>query len=90
MAIDSVVLIDNIPSEQELPYTILTSRQNFGHNGKVLPNLNATFNMPAFLKIFHEQVTLVERICGVQNQRRIDQFKERLNQQEGTTEALLD
>lgn len=90
LAIDSVSLIEQIPPEQALPYSILPIRQNFGHNGKVLPNLNAALNIPSFVRILSDQLNSLERLCGVRNQSRLSQFRNRLNQQDGTTEQILD
>jgi len=90
MVIDTVELIGNIPADVNLPYGVNALRVRFGANGKVIPNLEQALRSSAFISIFNNGITQLQRLLQLRNSVAIQRFKERVNQQQGTINELLD
>jgi hypothetical protein len=90
LGINSIVLLDSIPPRQLMNYSVGINRQQFGVNGKILPNLSNAFNNIALIKILSESYPLLDRIGGVRIQRQLTDFRNRINAQQGSSEQLLD
>ena len=90
LAVDPIVLINRIPNDIDMGYQVTSLRTGFGHNGKVLPNLDEYLNNSEFIAVFHERLRQMDQLGQLLNGRRIQAFKDRLNAQNGTTEVLLD
>jgi hypothetical protein len=88
--IDSFVLINNIPPAAVLGYGIQPVRARFGANGKILPNLFNQVDKAAFLTPFYKQLDLLDKFGQKRIGKQIQDFKDRVNNQNGNIEALLD
>jgi len=88
--IDSIVLFNNIPPAAILGYGFLPARASFGANGKVLPNLSNLVDKVAFLTPFYERLDLLDKFGQKRIGKDIQDFKDRVNNQNGKAETLLD
>jgi hypothetical protein len=83
-----VVLINSIPDNISFDYSINAQKGLFGANGKVLRNLTSLYQNKKFIHGLSSHFEILRRINGQTFQNRITQFKERVNEQEGTIEVI--
>lgn len=85
-----VVLVNSIPENISFTYSINNQKEQFGNNGKVLRNLSDLYKNGKFIKRLTSHYLTLQRINGQSFQNRIEEFKERVNAQNGTAEELRD
>lgn len=85
-----VVLVNSIPENISFTYSINNQKEQFGNNGKVLRNLSDLYKNGKFIKRLTSHYLTLQRINGQTFQNRIEEFKERVNTQNGTAEELRD
>ena len=85
-----VVLVNFIPENISFSYSINNQKEQFGNNGKVLRNLSDLYKNGKFIKRLTSHYLTLQRINGQTFQNRIEEFKERLNGQNGNAEELRD
>lgn len=94
LSIDDIVLIDKIPDNVSLVYSFTNSKNSFGNCHKILLNLNYIFScLPLFIELSEsENIKILDRTNNVGVQIRINQFKQRLNENPPTLSraALVD
>ena len=85
MTIPTIILIDSIPTQINLNYSVTNYRAAFGNNGKALPNLNNIFGFTSLFSELQkpENITILDRTGNKTVQDRINSFKDRVNQQSG-------
>ncbi|WP_316816626.1 hypothetical protein [Pedobacter nyackensis] len=87
--IDTIELIGSIPVDTDLGYNVGAIRGRFGNNGKVLPNLEPALAKRAFVVIFNDGIRHLSRLTQIRNSEAIQSFKDRINQQVGTSDQIL-
>lgn len=88
--IDTIELIGTIPPDVPIGYSIQTSRELFGNNGKVLPNMQVALGKNGFLSVIDNSMGNFQRLRQPRNNQAIQGFKDRVNGQPGTTDQILD
>lgn len=88
IAVEPVTLIETIPSQEVFEYSYQTQKQDFGKNGKVLPNITTYFNDNKFIKILGENFSTLDRISQVRPQNTINDVIASLNDEVGTKDEL--
>ncbi|WP_461789440.1 hypothetical protein [Pedobacter sp.] len=88
--IDAIELIGTIPADQPLGYGVAASRGRFGANGKVLPNLETALTKAGFIAPFFNGVANLQRLKQIRNTQALTNFRDRVNNREGTAVELLD
>ena len=83
-----VILVNSIPDNMSFTYSINNQKVQFGINGKVLRNLTSLYENKEFIKKLSSHFLTIQRINGQTFQNRIQAFKERINQQNGTVVEL--
>lgn len=89
IAVDPVVLIETIPSQESFGYSYVQQKQDFGTNGKVLPNIAQLPNSPNFARGIGGKFYELDRIGQVRNSQSIKDVIADINQQNGTADQLL-
>lgn len=85
-----VVLVNSIPENVGFDYSINYQKGQFGANGKVLRNISSLYQNKSFIKKLSPHFVTLERISGKTFHNRIEAFKERVNQQNGTIAQLIE
>lgn len=88
IAVEPVTLIETIPSQEVFEYSYQTQKQNFGQNGKILPNITSYFKDNKFVKSLGDKFSIFDRISQVRSQRTINDVIASLNAEVGTKDAL--
>jgi hypothetical protein len=88
--IGTIELIGTIPVDANLGYGITHIRGRFRNNGKILRNLERTLNKAAFITEFPDSIGNLLRLTQKRKVKAMQHFKDRVNQQAGTTEEILD
>lgn len=93
LGVDPIVLIDSIPQRQLVEYKVAEFRNEFGVNGKVMPNLTNLLNNGNFLSELLENSEIIESLNRTENTREnhaVTTFLTRLNTQEAdSTKSFL-
>lgn len=85
-----VVLVNSIPDNISFSYSINNQKGQFGNNGKVLRNLSDLYKNGKFIKRLSSHYLTLQRINGKTFQNKIEEFKERVNEQNGKAEEIRD
>jgi hypothetical protein len=88
LAIEPVTLIDTIPQREDFSYLYSNSKNNFGRNGKVLPNISDYFSDLKFITTLSNYYIDLEKISQVRNKDRISEIITDINSQTGTADNL--
>ncbi len=88
IAVEPVTLIETIPAQEVFEYSYQTQKQNFGPNGKVLPNITSYFKDNKFIKTLGDDFSILDRISQVRSQRIINDIITSLNEEAGTKDEL--
>lgn len=88
LAIEPVTLIDTIPQREDFSYLYSNSKNNFGRNGKVLPNISDYFSDLKFITSLSNYYVDLEKISQVRNKDRISEIITDINSQTGTADNL--
>ncbi|UWN51263.1 hypothetical protein ASALC70_03490 [Alcanivorax sp. ALC70] len=89
IAVDPVVLIETIPARECFGYSYAQRKQDFGRNGKVLPNITQFPSSPNFVKGVGDQLHELDRIGQVRNSKAIADVVAEIDEQNGTADQLL-
>lgn len=91
LEIEDIVLINTIPDNVSFDYSYRDTKNKFGNNGKVLPNLNngVLDNLKLVEKLSLNYQAL-QRANGVRVQRDIENFLDQVNNESGTADELLE
>lgn len=90
ITVEPVTLIDTIPEREDFEYSYLTQKNDFGANGKVLPNISDYFNNLPFISSLSGCFTNFDRMSQVKNKGIIDQLISDVNEQAGTGNQLAE
>ncbi|WP_170857224.1 hypothetical protein [Flavobacterium micromati] len=86
-----IILVNNIPELIHFDYTITHHREVFGQNGKVLKNISVLFGNDKMIKGLANYYVHINRLnTGVKTQEKLNSFIERVNEQVGNAETVLD
>lgn len=88
LKISEVVLVDRIPKTVHFNYRVADIRQNFGANGKCLPNIEFIFKNSTALGELSEEYQLLTKFSGARIQEKIKEIIRSINQQNGDTAAI--
>ena len=91
MAVETVILIDNIPNRTLFSYKIADLQKQFGVNGKMLPNIKDVLDDVRFTEWINEQNYSNLRSASEQKtiNNKIQTIIAKINGQKGTVEQLL-
>lgn len=89
IAVDPVVLIDTIPAQEDFGYSYSQQKQDFGSNGKVLPNITKFSGSPNFVRGIGDKFSELDRIGQVRNSQAITALIADIDQQRGNANQLL-
>ena len=87
---DPVTLIETIPARETFEYSHRNQKAIFGCNGKILPNISPHLENLEFISSLGDRFIIFDRMSQVRNQRKIEVFVSDVNDQNGTTEQLLE
>lgn len=85
-----IVLSNRIPEKTAFNYSVNNHKNRIGKNGKVLPNLQSAYQNGKFMAELSNHFIYLDRISGQRVQERINSFVQRLNDQNGSRDNLLD
>lgn len=86
-----IVLINNIPDLVHFDYSVTNLRETFGQNGKILKNISAFLGNDKMIKGLANFYVHMHRLnTGVKNQQKLNSFLERVNNQTGNSEVILE
>ena len=89
LSVDPIILINSIPPAMSFNYQATATKETFGENGKVLPNLSQFLTNSKFVSILLENRTLLSQLGQIRNSEKRQAFKDLLNAQQGTATQLL-
>lgn len=81
--IDPVVLVDNIPKNVSFSYSYTVSKQAFGNNGKVLPNISSLLLNLRLIKKLSDNYSLLDQVVKSKCRKEIDAIISDINLQAG-------
>lgn len=86
-----IILINNIPDLVNFDYSVTHLRQIFGQNGKILKNISKFLNNDKMIKGLVNLYGHMYRLnTGVRAQSKLNLFLERVNNQNGNSEVILE
>lgn len=88
MEIDPIILVKTIPVRANIEYSVTSERDEFGSNGKILPNIGFIFNDKKFMSQLSEKYVELLRSGNQTIQQKIIAFKNAVNSQMGTGEEI--
>lgn len=89
LAIESCILIDNIPAKISFNYSCRDIQKRFGTNGRrVLTNISDIFDNLRFIEILSEKYQLFEKFDQVKIGGSLDSLLLKINEQKGAVIAL--
>lgn len=91
LAINDIVLVDNIPQNVSFGYQFRNFQTRFGNNSKILPNITSILSNKLLVEKLSENYTALERANRTTFQSRINQCISQINTQASTisSENLL-
>ena len=89
LEIKDVVLIDSIPTNVRFDYSYTIYKARLGGNGKILPNIGELLNNGSLVKELSEHFQHLQRANNQGIQRKITEVIEKINLQQGTSQALI-
>lgn len=88
IAIEPVILVDTIPTNDVFSYQFQTQKAEFGKNGKILTNILGYFTNLPFIKSLGSYYGDLSKISKIVNQRKIEGIISEINSQEGTKDSI--
>ena len=86
-----IILVNNIPELIHFDYSVSHQREIFGENGKVLKNISAFLGNDKMIKGLANFYIHMSRLnSGLKTQEKLDAFIDRVNQQQGNSETILE
>lgn len=86
-----IILINSIPGLVHFNYTVTLLRETFGQNGKVLKNISTFLSNDKMIKGLADFYVHIHRLNnGLKTQEKLNLFIERVNNQSGNSEAVLE
>jgi len=89
LQISDVVLIDRIPDRINFNYSFSNCKHRFGSNSKVLPNAANIFNNLLIIERISQSYINLQRANGARIQQQINTIVSEINQQQGTSNILI-
>ena len=86
--VEPVVLVKTIPPAVKFPYSYSTAKNDFGNNGKVLPNISALLNNHVLMAQVGSEVDF-SKIGQVGFTKALGAFKQKVNAVAGSVEYVL-
>lgn len=86
--IEPVTLIETIPEQVTFDYTFSVQKNDFGSNGKVLPNISSLFDNLKLIDKISNSYSALDNLLLQRNQNKIIKFIKNVNLQNGTKEQL--
>lgn len=90
LEIQPIVLSNSIPEKTAFNYSVNNQKNAIGRNGKVLPNIHSIYQNGKFIAELNNHLVNLGRISGQRVQGRINSFIQRLNEQSGSRQSLLE
>lgn len=90
LQINEIVLIDKIPERVNFSYKVAGARQEFGANGKILPNIADLLSIPSLTADLYDQVDQLSKFSGARVQTKIGDLVGKINGQGGSSNVILD
>ncbi len=90
LQINEIVLIDKIPERVNFSYKAAGARQEFGANGKILPNIADLLSIPSLTADLYDQVDQLSKFSGARVQTKIGDLVGKINGQGGSSNVILD
>lgn len=90
LQINEIVLIDKIPERCHFSYKAASARQEFGANGKILPNIDTLLATPQITADLFDQVDQLSKYSGARVQAKVGEIVKEINEQAGTANAVLE
>lgn len=90
LALDPIVLIDTVPQKVLFDYSSKKHKDDFGKNGKVLPNISIVFTNYRLIKDLCQSTNLLDRSLGDRIQAAIKSFIDTVNKRAGSAADIID
>lgn len=89
LSIDSVTIVDSIPEKVSNLYKYSDVKNDFGSNGKVLPNLSELFSKKNFLENIQYVFDVFEKFETIKRSTLIDDVKTKIKDISGSSEIII-
>jgi hypothetical protein len=89
LGIEDIILVKTIPDKTNFTYGFRDVQAGFGVNGKILPNISLMLSNQNFVLNLVKEDLHFERLAQVQNEARLNAFKDHANSFTGTANHII-